>query len=249
MIAFPYTRTRRLAVALVELTLGEAISLCKLPVERHELTTTELLRAIAKKAEQPMPRYVTDPRLMTVEERTMLVCLYLAQVIEDGPNFAVGPSAHLSDYVTFDADITKEQTDLGDVAGKPRIMRPLLGLHAETLETLCSSRGDWIVGAIASQIFDRAEEVPDWGSMSQIAMLEWMKPRIDAVRGMPESEFEQVYAAYMMGTRELRHFFSVNFDRTGIVYEANEQEGEAGAITPARFFASSCISSLARALS
>lgn len=248
MIKFPYTRTKRMAVALEELTLGEGIDLCKLPAARHELTTSELLRAIAKKAEQPRPGYVTDPRLWTVEERTMLVCLYLSQVCDDGPNFKVGPAAQLSDYVTFDADLTADEIDLGEVAGKPRVLRPLLGAHAETLETICANRGDWIMGAIAAQMFERTEEVPDWSAMSQVQMLDWMKTRIEGVRAMKESEAGQVYAAYLVGAPQLRHFFNLGFDSGGIVFEPNEKEGEAGTFAPARFFASSCISSLARSL-
>ena len=183
MIPFPYTRTRRVAVRLVELALGEAIAICKLPGERHEATATHLLRAIAKGAERPVAdRFVTDPRLWTVEERTLLIATYLAHVTPDGPDFAIG-DAHLSDYVTFDKDSTQDQTDLGEVAGKQRVMRSLLGLHAETLETLCKSRGDWMIGAVACQVFEKGEAVPDWAAMSDVEAMEWVQGRMASAPG------------------------------------------------------------------
>lgn len=247
MITFPHTRTHRLAVRMKELTLGQAWALCELPGERYELTTTELLRHIAGQAEQPLPRYVTDPLLWTVEERTLLVCKYLAHVTTDGPNFAVGRSSNLSDYVMFDRDLPADpQADLGLVAGKSCKMHPLLGLHAQTLETLCKSRGDWIVGAIACQIYPERDVPPDWSGMSDVSMLEWVSKRIERIKALPESSFEELYLAYWHGTDALTHFFNLDFDESGLVFQAVENEGAGH--PPARFFASSCISDTAKQL-
>lgn len=245
---FKPTRTRRIALRLTELTLGQAIDLCKLPGERNELTTTELLRGVAAGADQPLPRYVTDPLLWTVQERTLLVCEYMAHVTSDGPDFAVGDVGHLSDYVMFDRDLDADQIDLGTVAEKACTLRPLLGVHAQALEVLCKTRGDWIIGAIACQIFVASEAVPDWSSMSDIAMMDWVRGRMDRLKLLPESLFEELFAAYWGGTDKLAHFFSVDFDDDGLVYLPIEKEG-AGPLSPARFLADSCISSVAQSLS
>lgn len=244
---FSPTRTRRISVRLQELALGQAIDLCELPAERHELTATELLRYSAVKADAPLPRYVTEPALWTVEERTLLVCHYLSHVASDGPDFAVG-GGKLSDYVMFDRDLTQDSTDLGEVAGHRRVMMPLLGIHAQTLETRCKSRGDWIIGAIACQIRREDDAEVDLLAMSEVERLTWVDSRMSAIRQLPESDFESVFAAYWTGVESLTHFFNIDFDDQGLVYQPVEKEGS-GALGPARFLADSCISDTARSLS
>lgn len=246
MILFSPLRTRRLSVRLRELTLGDAIALCKLPAERHELTATEFLRMVARDAEAPQPRYVTDPRLMTVEERTLLVCHYLAQVSADGPDFSLGEGARLSDYVAFDADLKTEGVT-AEAAGKRYTVRPLLGVHAEILERLCSARGDWLLGSMACQMQADGEAAPAWAELSDVALMEAVKARQDALRDLPESDFEAMLAAYSGAQRDLTHFFILNFDDHGIVCEPQLGE-EAGQKPPARFLASTCVSGLARRL-
>jgi hypothetical protein len=246
MIIFPHLRTRRLAVRLRELTLGEAIAVCKLPAGRHELTTTEFLRFVASDAQVPQERYITDPRLWSVEERTLLVCHYLAQVSDDGPDFAVGQSSKFTDFVVFDADLAADQVDMGVVAGKSRVMRPLIGLQAEILERACTDRGEWLIGAMACQLLPVDEPAPPWADMSDTQALEWVKAQSDAIRALPESDFEALLLAYSAGARQMYHFFSTSFDDEGIVCEASA--GEAGNKNPARFLAVSCISGAARRL-
>ncbi len=250
MLTFPYTRTRRIAVRLLELSIGEAIGICKLPGSRHEVTATHLLLAIAKGAEKPIAeRYVTDPRLWTVEERMLLIATYLAHVTPDGPDFSVGGDGKLSDYVDFNADSKQDFTDLGEVAGKPRVMRSLLGIHAETLEGLCATRGDWLMGTMACQLFTKDEATPDYATMSDVAMIEWVQSRMDAVRKLPESEFDEMFRAHAQGSETLRHFFTINYDDYGIVCEPIAKEEGGGQLAPARFLAISCIGGLAKALS
>lgn len=249
MITLPHTRTRRLSVRLTELTLGQAIAICKLPGERNELTTTELLRAIARDAEKPRDTYITSPLLWTVEERTLLTCIYLAHVTPDGPNFSVG-NAKLSDYIDFNRDLTTDEIDLGEVAGKARVMRPLLGIHTQALEVLCGSRGEWIIGAMACCLYSPAdtEPAPDWSEMSDMAAQAWVKARMDKLKELPESRFDALYEAYFRGAASMAHFVNIGFDDDGMVFTANG-EGGAGAFAPARFPAISCVSDISRALS
>lgn len=246
MIIYPHLRTRRMAVRLRELTLGESIAVCKLPAERHELTTTEFLRFVADAAEAPQERYITDPRLWSVEERALLVCHYLSQVTDDGPDFSVGRDSRLTDYVVFDADLAQDYIELDVGACKSMTMRPMIGLQAEILERSCANRGEWLIGAMACQLLPTNELAPDWAEMSDIQTLEWVKDKSEAIRSLPESEFEALLVAYSEGARKLHHFFVVSFDDEGIVFEPNA--GEAGHKNPARFLAVSCLSSAARRL-
>lgn len=246
MILFPYLRTRRLAVRLREISLGEAIAVCRLPADRHEATTTEFLRFSTRDAETPTDRHMADPRLMTVQERALLVCHYLAQVSDDGADFTVGTDGKLSDYVVFDADLMADQVPVGEVAGKPYVLRPLLGVHAEILERLCAGRGDWLIGLLACQVSEAEAPAPDYSVMTDPQLLEWCKSRMDEIRAMPESDFEALYVAFSRGSTQLKHFFAVNVDDDGVVFEP--QDAEAGNQYPARFRALPCISSATRRL-
>lgn len=246
MIIFNNIRTKRLAVRLCEISTDEAISVCRLPADRHEATTTEFLRCVAKHAEAPQPGYVTDPRLMTVEERAFLVCNYLARVSAEGADFRVGETGKLTDYVNFGDDLLRDRVVMGVVAGVERFLVPLLGLHAEILEQLCSSRGDWVMGMLACQIHEAGKEPPDYPNMASVALLEWCSSRIAAIRAMPESEFEEMYVAYARCKPELRHFFVLSADDHGIAFDPQLEAQEAGQNHPARFRALSCISEFTR---
>lgn len=247
MIIFQHTRTRRMSVRLKELTISQAIGLCGLPAERHELTQTEMLRRVAQ-AEQPTADYVVDPLLWTVEERNLLVTKYLAQVCDDGPDFALG-DGRLSDYIRLDQDLPTSRIELpGLVAGKRCAMVPLLGGAAQVLEMLCHKRGDWIVGAIACQIMVDNEDAPDWSAMADVEAMQWASARMDRLRGLPESDFAAIFEAYWAGAERLAHFFNLDFDDRGVIMQPIEKEG-AGQLGPVRFPAASCVSSLARSLS
>lgn len=248
MLTFSQTRTRRVCVTLKELTLGQAIGICKLSPERYELGHTELLRQIAADATQPVPKFVTDPRLWTIEERMLLVTTYLSRVAMDGPDFSVGTRA-LSDFVDFNLDLKQEETDLGVVADKERVMRPLLGIHAQALELLCSSRGDWIRGAMACQVFekDTAPAADFWAGMSDMDVMAWVKERMDAILELPDGDVEALSLAWDHGRQVLAHFFVYTFDSEGIVAVELEPEG-GGASATARFPADSCVTSTAKNL-
>src|SRR5262245_7316563 len=104
MITFSKIRTRRLAVTLREMTIGDTIYLCKLPPDLNEAGTTETLKRIVEPDAQPRGGQVTDPLFWTVQERALCIAHYLAHTQEDGnPDFAVGDGKY-SDYLLDGAD-------------------------------------------------------------------------------------------------------------------------------------------------
>lgn len=244
MIIFPTLRTKRVAVRLRETTLAESIAVCRLPADRPEATTSEFLRFAGAEAQAPAPGYVTDPRLWTVEERARLVCHYLSQVSETDPDFPVG-EGKLSDYLRYDSDLTVSEVQLGEVAGKQRVLRPLLGVHAEVLERMCKGRGDWLHAMIACMVHEGP--APEYTQLTDLQLFEWCNGRLDALRKLPESEYEEVYAAWIRGRREIEHFFVMGVDDEGLVFWPQELQ-EAGPKTPARFHSLPCISEGTREL-
>lgn len=238
MIICTPLKTKRLALTPRELTHGESVAILKIPGERFELGTTAILKCIADSAHAPAPGYVTDPRLWTIEERAFVMATYLSYVSPDGPDFAIGENS-LSDYVSFTSDLKTAEFELGVVAGVETLLRPLLGIHAEILERECQSRGDWIRGAMACQMFKKGEPEPDWLTLSEVEILEWVKSRIEAMKKMPESDFDECVFAFLKGQPGLFHFFCPEFSDEGIVW-ARLEHGGAGD-SPARFPPLSCI--------
>lgn len=257
MISFAYLRTKRIAVRLRELKLGEAIAICKLPADRLELTVSEFLRHVADGAERPTDRHITDPRLWTVGERTRVVCHYLSHTSDGGMDFEVGDGGRLSHYVELAQDLPAETVKVGQVGGVDVSIWPLLGIQAEMLERLCKSRGDWVIGMMACQV--GTHPLPDLTAIGELAALQAVSDRIDAVKTMPESAFEELVAAYARGQAALQHFFVIGHDDQGLVClprDRTEQAGDeataekegGGLKYPARFPALSCVSATTRTL-
>jgi len=250
VISFAHLRTKRVSVRLRELKLGEAIAICKLPAERLELTVTEFLRHVADGADRPTDTHVTDPRQWTVQERARVVCHYLSHTSESGMDFEVGDSAKLSDYVELAEDLPAASVSLGHVAGADARLWPLLGAHAEVLERLCKTRGEWLIGLLACQV--GAAPLPDLTALGEMQAIEVVNARIEAVRSLPESHFEEVFAAYSLALSTLQHFFVMSHDDKGLVWQPRERgtegKGGAGLKHPARFPALSCVSATAREL-
>lgn len=245
MITFPYLRTKRIAVALRELTLGEAEAVCRIPAERHEAATTALLRFIASAAEAPRPGYVTDPRLWTVGERIRVVAHYMMQLSEDGPDFALG-AGRLTDYAMLDTDEDVAPVNVGSLDGVPYTFRPMVGALAEVLEQECTTRAQWVIAAVACQVLTSSDHDPAWADLSDIQILEWVRDRVERLKARTESDFEALLDMHASGMQRTTQFFATWFTDGGIVC-LPVSEGGAG-LYPARFRAVSCISEATRQL-
>jgi hypothetical protein len=166
-------------------------------------------------------------------------------ISDTGMDFAVGDGAKLSDYVELAEDLPAESISLGRIGDREIYMRPLLGVQAEVLERLCKTRGEWLIGLLACQT--GAQPLSDLSAMSEVDAMRAVSDRIEAVRQLPESDFEELFAAYGNGAGALQHFFVLGHDDKGLVCHAREREG-AGVNNPARFPARTCVSATARAI-
>jgi hypothetical protein len=245
MINIPRVRTRRIAVQPREITIGEAIGLCKMPPERAHAAETQFLRCAFGSLEKPAEGYVDDPLRMTVEERAYLTCRYLSSVGTEA-DFEVAPGARLGDYIDFSDDIKDVRHDLGEVAGSRWVMIPLLGIHAELLERLCTGSGEWMRGMFAAQVYAADEVVPDFSDMPEADALGLLKARMAHVLDMPESSAEGLFAAWMAGREAMEHFFIMTVDADGPCFAARKG---AAVQTPARFRVDACVGQLAIGLS
>lgn len=238
MIAFSTLRTRRLNVKLRELTIGETMYLCKLPSHLNEAGTTALLEKIVEPTDKPARDQVTDPRLWTVHERAFVVAHYIAHV-GDEPDFAVGKDARYSNYLNMDKQDVRESIDLGLVAGDKWIIRPLLGIHAESIERLINEeridgeRQGWWLGAMAAMMtLESGADVLD------AELDRAIEAKVNILKAYPATEFMELLNAFFDGISRLDHFFQMTFLDDGIAWEVP-------GLHPARFQFSAAINETA----
>lgn len=250
MINFTPIRTRRLSVQLRELTAAEIITLLSIPASRPEYQTTEFLKKAADQAKSPARGFVTDPRLMTVQERLRLCAHYIGHTGEDGGNFKIG-DARVSDYTIISEEWDGSPLDLTEAAGYQLAMLPLLGWQAEGLERICQNSGEWHAGAMACQMLKGDETLPDPSTMSDLQIFDWINKRLLDTLALPESEFLQLLDLWSLGDAKLTHYYRISFQDDGIIVmptdEAIERSGAAG-VAPARFPFDSCISGITKSL-
>lgn len=238
MIVFSPLRTRRLTVQLEELTIGQAIALCKIPPSHHEAGIAALLAAVARPGDKLLPGEVTDPRLWTVQERAFVVAHYRAHLGDEGPDFRIGETGKLSDYLQPEVDAPPERASLGNIAGDHWHLHPLLGAHAEAIERLVlterlpAARHGWWVGAMAAQLVSASAEPLDVDSCSPAQLDEQIRQRAEIFLAFPESDFMDLLLAFLGGQDELAHLFRLEFDDDGLVFMP---KAEVPGLPPARF--------------
>lgn len=240
MIIIPKLRTRRMAVEMRELKLGESIALCRMQPDRPAAAETAFLSMVCEFS-RPTDRHVTDPRQLTAQERARLTSHYLSAVSEQA-DFAIG-DAHLSDYLLIDRDLQIDRLALGRVGDMGLVMVPLLGCHLELLERRSQSTGDWLRGMVACQIYAEGEAIPDVAAMPEIEALQWLDTRVQEFESLAESEAEAVVDLFNQGSATLTHFFDLVVDKDGPCFLP---AGGSAAKAAGRFRASAAVSQTAR---
>lgn len=249
-LAIQPLRTRRLDVALAELSIDAAVRLAGIPPHRHQVETSEFLSAAVKSARAPTPRHQADPRAWTVQERMLVVCHYLAST-SDVKDFPVGDGRY-SDYLMHDVDYPSEDNvKLGSIDEADWTMRPLLGAEAEAIEAIEYEAGErkhfhWIKAAMAAQL-RRAGEEPRPDAVTDFAdYVTWLRQRMRIIGELGESTFSELMSGWLQGQQALQHFFVIEFNSNGAL--AMPVSETAANAQPARFLARSCLSELAQRL-
>lgn len=238
MISFSTLRTKRLQVRLREITIGDAIRLCSMPGSQNEVGTTELLRCIVLPEENPIKGQVTDPKLWTVHERALIVGHYLSHT-SDSPDFKIGENSY-SKYLQMEKNPFPASISLGRVADNDWTIRPLLGMHAETIERLIiqeridAGRTGWWFGAMAAMLYPDC----DPGDVLDADMEDYIENKVKILKGYPDRAFMELLQAFLVGCEKLDHFFTLGFTDDGIVWEVP-------GIPPARFQFTAAVSEIA----
>lgn len=243
MIDFPILRMSRLEVQLRELTMREAIALAAMPPGRHEAAADRLLSHVVASVRGDLP----DPRAWTVQERMLAVAHYIASTSDGGGNFEIGDGRFL-DYLDPAADRVLDEVDVGEACGDSWRMRQLTGAEALAMETICATRVEWVHADMAARLYAPNESGaarPDPMARSGDYAV-WLQERREVFRDMPESDFEDLFAAYERGRLALHHLFWTGFEDAGHVVLPKTEGGTGTELRPARFPATSCVGRIAR---
>lgn len=257
MILIPPLRTRRLNVQFKEVTIGEAIRLAGIHPKQHEYATTAFLQSIIESATAPTDKHEADPRLWTVQERTLAVCHYLAATADNGEaDFKVGDHGRLTDYMDTGRDYVP-MAEAGEAAQDRWRMIPLTGMAAEVLERLeggvdgvPEGRMHWLIGTMAAQLVrvdEHGRTKDDPAPTSDAELTDWLRERMKVFSSFPESDFMQLLVARSVGSEGVAHLFNMEPADDGLVCVAKEK-GEGDQLPPARFPVGECISELAKEL-
>ncbi len=242
MIHFPVVRTARLDVQLRELTVREAVELAAMPPNKHEAGTAALLSRVVARAGGEH----SEPGRWTVQERAFLVAHYIA-CTSDEPNFSIDTGNFL-DYLDARRDNAPQSVDVGMACGDRWVCSQLTGDEAVAIESVCTSRFDWSVADVAARMLMPEKEARPDATAEPGKYAAWLAERIAVFKDFPESEFEELYAAYAQGLSDLHHLFALDFDTEGHIVLPLPEAAKEGGQTPARFRVGSCIGRLARIL-
>ncbi|MDQ7982237.1 hypothetical protein QYH69_33990 [Paraburkholderia sp. SARCC-3016] len=245
MIEFRPLRTKRLALKLQEIAIGDAISLAAIPPSMYESQTTRFLTSVIKEAEAATPNHVTDPRAMTVQERGFVVAHYMAHVSETAPDFMIG-AGRFSNYLVGQQQNVVPTFPAGDVGGDAWSLVPLIGAAAESIEELhgdllgISGEYHWMLGCMASQLRKAGDTPPD--PVTDTGYGDWLRDRMFVFHRYPESDFIQMLVMYREAVRKTRHFFNMDINGDGVIFLEEVEKEAVATLPPARFPVSSCLS-------
>jgi hypothetical protein len=236
LIVFSPLRTKRLSVSLSELTIENVIHLLKMPVHLNEAGTTAMLNFCVVPDARPRVGQVTDPRLWTVQERSMVVAHYIAHANEGEPDFPIG-DGKFSDFL-IDVDSPPESVTVGGVGGDIWMMRPLLGAHAESIERLVGSgvlsndRAGWWFGAMAAQLYRDADAPVDIANISDDDLDCWILDRANAFKKFPERDGLLLITLFIEAQARMNHLLNLEFLDDGLAFSP---KGGRDDLAPARF--------------
>lgn len=190
--------TSRIKAQMQELTLRQAIDLCKIPESRNELGITRALEAVVIESNIPLADW-------TVQERTAAVCHYITA--QESGDFAVTPQTNYSDYLT---DKEYPQTPYVFDDGSLMIV-PLTGEYAEAVERAVTENngGNWTVAIMAATIRSTSEE---WDGTAD----EFVNANIERLKDLPIAEFEHLLEHFQTAWQHNAHGFEIIITQNGL---------------------------------
>lgn len=244
MLNIPLLRSSRLSVQLKEIAMLDSIKLAQMPSHLPEKQTTFLLNSALDQADAEGD--LANPLFWTVSERMLGVGHYIASMQDGDPDFSIGDNAKYSDYLQGDKQYQHDVFDIGFYEGDHWIAVPLLGIMAETIESLegeiigANGRMHWHLGCMACQLMPNDKVIDYHDNEYAKKILE----RMIMLSQFPESAFIFLLAQLNLANSHFLHLFNLKISEVGIVAQPT-----GGMDLPsARFPANSAITSVSQYL-
>lgn len=234
--------TLRISVQPRELTIGQIEELCAIPYRYAQRTITRFLSLACEQIPRAAGKLqVTDPLMWSVNERMNVVIFYLAAVLEDGPDFALG-EGKLHDYLLSGSDYVDEVPMDYELFGEPMVCTPLHGYQAEAIEMLVETGSlpknyaSWQFGVVAACVWGVAGDRLEY--VDPVSYRNALLARIKVIKDVAGSDFQTLYEAYSQASLKLQHFVHAVFNKEGVLAaQITDPDDETGVpvLGPARF--------------
>jgi len=238
MSAIVPIRTKNMQINLREVSIGDAVEICSISPKMREFGTSVTLRAICDES--------TDIRLLTVQERAFILSQYIAQTNGVSADFSIGENARYSNYLFYDKQYCDAETLLGDFQGKKIYARPVLGIHAESIERLMTQKvfpcdtAHWVFALMVCMFVFEDEidsEKEDFSLKNDSEIDEYITEGIENLKSRPESFFLDLSPLFSIAIEKTNHLFKLAIANDGIVFSPvkSAKEGDGVEILPCRF--------------
>lgn len=213
MLFIPMLKSTRFAVQLKEIAMLNAIKLANMPPNTSEQQDTFLLNSIIESVEG----LEENPLFWTVQERLFVIGHYIVATQDDNPDFVIG-NANYSDYLQAEKHYTLDHLDLGVYEEDMWTAVPLLGVMAETIESLegaidgVEGRMHWSLGCMACQLIPNGKELDYYSPDYYQKVLE----RMLTLSQIPESAFIHLLTQLTIANTEFTHLFKIALTDKGI---------------------------------
>ena len=245
MINIPPLRVKRFTAHMRELSIRDAISLAAIPPDmQHEAASFFIKCAVTK-----VDGIVQDTDQWTFQERTMVICHYMASTYDDGPDFSLDNGSKYSDYLAG-RDFKGDSVDVGEIEGDQWAARQLTGRLACSIERLTGEVEDvnqytyWQLALMAAQMVPNGDAGDD---LTDSDLDQFILDRINVIAGFPESSFSILLSKWHAAVEEMQHLIFIAFDSEGVLCLNSDEGGSLGS-NPARFPAGSVVTPLARGM-
>lgn len=245
MINIQPLRIKRFTAHLKELSIRDAIALAAIPNEMQHESASFFIKCAVERVDGS----IQDPDLWTVQEQTMLICHYMSNTYDDGPDFSLSGNAKYSDYLAG-TDYGVAEVDLGELEGDRWVARQLTGRLAKSIERLVGEVEGiedytfWQFALMAAQLVpngDSGDELSD----SDLDL--FLLARLNVIAGFPESVFTVLLSKWHGAVTDMQHLINITFDKDGVVFASKGADGGVGD-SLARFPAGSVVTELAKRL-
>lgn len=252
MLYFQPIRTSRFTFTLQELSIADIRLLLNISPNQIEKARGIFLKSAMKEIQWHQGYENNTLSDLTLQERLFIEASYIAVASEQG-DFDIGNGTYL-DFLIIEKQYKQEyqKIKLGSIKEDEDIwfIQPMTALMLETIEERVLNqenveRIDWILYAMAAQLFREKEKQPDL-KQDITSYGDWLDERVKTLSQLPESAFVDLLGLYFSGLEQGCHLFKTNFDAKGVLLMPRNptriDKGEEVELLPARFRASSLVS-------